>query len=282
MRKLEPLQPVDYLMIGHIAQDLTPNGPRLGGTAAFSALTARAMGLRVGIVTSWASELPLGPLQSIPVISYPTEYSTTFSISKTPDGRELRLVHRAEDVRLNLIPDVWRSAPIVHLGPIAQELDPTLVRSFPSALIGVTPQGWLRTWDETGLISATEWPEGSFVLNRAGAAVISIEDVDSDEDRIEEMAIACRILAVTEADQGARVYWNGDVRRFRPAQLEEDDSTGAGDIFAAAFFNRLYTTRDPWEAGRVATQLSAVSVTRPGMDGIPTQEEVAETLVEVL
>jgi len=60
------------------------------------------------------------------------------------------------------------------------------------------------------------------------------------------------------------------------------DTTGAGDIFATAFFFRLYATRDPWEAARFATQLAANSVTREGLNGIPTQEEIQECMTEVL
>jgi sugar/nucleoside kinase (ribokinase family) len=119
-------------------------------------------------------------------------------------------------------------------------------------------------------------------LGRAAAAVISVEDVASNEDRIEEFATSVRILAVTEAGQGSRLYWNGDVRRFRPPAVKEVDSTGAGDVFAAAFFTRLQTTRDPWEAARFATQLAAYSVTRPGLAGIPTPTEIQESSVEVL
>ncbi len=62
----------------------------------------------------------------------------------------------------------------------------------------------------------------------------------------------------------------------------ELDSTGAGDIFAAAFFTRLYLTRDPWESARFANQIAAASVTRRGLEGIPTPEEIQEYLVEVL
>ena len=60
------------------------------------------------------------------------------------------------------------------------------------------------------------------------------------------------------------------------------DATGAGDIFAAAFFVRLSATRDPWAAARFATQLAARSVTRRGLDAIPTQAEIQECLMEVL
>jgi sugar/nucleoside kinase (ribokinase family) len=78
------------------------------------------------------------------------------------------------------------------------------------------------------------------------------------------------------------VYWNGDIRRIRAPHVEELDATGAGDIFAAAFFTRLYLTRDPWESARFANQIAAMSVTRRGLEGIPTPEEIQEYLIEVL
>ena len=96
------------------------------------------------------------------------------------------------------------------------------------------------------------------------------------------MASASRILVITEGSAGARVYWNGDVRRFRAPTVTEVEATGAGDVFAAAFFTRQYTTRDPWEAARFANQIAANSVTRSGLDSIPTPEEVQESLLEVL
>ncbi len=281
MYTLAPLEPIDYLVIGHLTCDKTPHGLRLGGTAAYAALTAKALGLRVGIVTSWGAEIPLGPLSQIPIVNLPAERSTTFENIITPEGRVQFIHWVAPNLDLNLVPDAWRSPAIVHLGPVAQEVEPNLVRHFPASLIGVTPQGWLRAWDDKGRVFPCEWPESTFVLQRAGAAVISDEDVDEDEDRINEMAASCHILAVTEGEQGACLYWNGDVRRFRPPKVSFVDDTGAGDIFAAAFFIRLYMTRDPWEAARFATHLAAYSVTRPGLEGIPTQEEIQECMVEV-
>jgi len=282
MFSLTPLEPIDYLIIGHLTRDLTPEGPRLGGTAAYAGLTANALGLRVGIVTSWGAELPLGPLRHIPIISYPADQSTTFENIYTDKGRIQIVSSIAPRLDYHLIPEPWRQALIVHLGPVAQEVEPSLVRHFPTALVGLTPQGWMRAWDEHGHVRPSEWPEASFTLQQAGAAVLSIEDVVNDESRIEEMVSAARILVVTEGAAGARVYWNGDVRRFRPPSVVEVEATGAGDIFAAAFFTRLYMTRDPWESARFANQIAATSVTRRGLDSIPTSEEVQECLVEVL
>lgn len=281
MLHLTSLEPIDYLVIGHLTQDQTNNGPRIGGTAAYSALTARALGLRVGVVTSWSADLPLGPLHGIPIVSYPTDLSTQFENVYSPEGRVQFIRHVAPRLDYHMVPEPWRTAPLVHLGPVAQEVEPSLVRNFPASMLCITPQGWLRSWNKAGRVSVTEWPEASFVLQRAGAAVISIEDVAGDESRVEELALYCRVLVVTEASEGARVYWNGDVRRFPAPEVEVVDATGAGDIFATAFFSRLYTTRDPWESTRFATLLASWSVTRRGMQGIPTSQEIQESMMEV-
>jgi hypothetical protein len=282
MFSLTTLEPINYLIIGHLTRDLTPTGPQLGGTAAYAGLTAHALGLRVGIVTSWGAELPLGNLEQIPIINYPADHSTTFENIYSEKGR-LQVIHTiAPHLDFHQIPEPWRQAPIVHLGPVAQEVEPGLVRYFPNSLVGITPQGWLRRWDESGHVYPSEWPEAAFTLQQTGAAVIGIEDVLNDESRIEEMVSAARILVVTEGASGARVYWNGDVRRFRSPLVKEIDSTGAGDIFAAAFFVRLYLTQDPWESARFANHIAAASVTRRGLEGIPTPEEIQEFMIEVL
>jgi len=283
MLSLTHLEPIDYLLIGHLSRDLTPDGERLGGTVAYAALMAYALDLRVGIVTSWGNEFPLEPfLGSLPIVNTPTENSTTFENLETPNGRVQILHHVASKLDYHQIPESWRQAPTVHLAPIAQEVQPSLVRHFPISMVGITPQGWLREWDQRGQVGLAEWPEASFVLQKADATILSLEDVHHNEDRIEEFAMASSVLVVTEGARGGRVYWNGDVRRFSAPNVPTVDQVGAGDIFATAFFYRFHTTREPWEAARFATQLASISVTRSGMDSIPTPDEINSAIVEVL
>lgn len=282
MLSLAPIEPVDYLVIGHLSCDITPNGPRLGGTAAYAALTGHALGLRVGVVTAWGGEVPIEVLDGIKIQNVPAQQSTTFENKYTPAGRIQHIHHIAPDLSFENVPEAWRRAPIVHVGPIAGEAKSLVDGNFSSSLLGLTPQGWLRRWDRAGRVGPGDWPEAHEMLARAGAAVLSIEDVGADEDCIEAMATTCKVLAVTEGPAGSRLYWNGDLRRFRAPVLEEVDATGAGDIFAAAFFWRLYVTRDPWAAARFATHLASFSVKRFGLDGIPTQDEIQTCLVEVL
>jgi hypothetical protein len=288
MLELAPPQPVDYVAVGHVAVDITPTGMQLGGTVSYASLTARAMGMRVGIVTSSGKDAPLKALDGIQIVNVPSEYSTTFENVKTEGGRKQTLHHQASPILLDHIPQVWRNAPIIHLAPIARELDSSLPEKLPGSLLGITPQGWMRTWDEIGRVAACAWDNSEQALRYAGAVVMSVEDVNRDlpaggcAELVEEMAHHTGIICLTEGENGAVLYWHGDRRRFRPTQMEEVDATGAGDIFAAAFFVRLHSTRDPWEAARFATQLAARSVTRVGLNGIPTSQEIEECLMEVL
>jgi sugar/nucleoside kinase (ribokinase family) len=111
--------------------------------------------------------------------------------------------------------------------------------------------------------------------------VVSLEDVEGDELRLDEMATYCQILAVTEGAKGVRIYWNGDIRRFPAPEEDMIDTTGAGDIFATAFFFRLQKTRNPWEAARFANLLASKSVSRIGLQAIPTPEEIQTCMIEV-
>ena len=282
MLNLVSPEPVDYLVMGHVAHDLTPTGPRLGGTVAYSALTARALGLRVGIVTSVGPETSLGSLKDIPIILIESPQSTTFENIYSKQGRLQYLRAQAAHIDLNSVPELWRRASIIHLGPLANEIEPILPKDFSPALLGITPQGWMRKWDVDGRVSPSAWTDAESALAQAGVVVISREDVGSDDEVIEHMAHQTRVLAVTEGAAGAVLYWNDDRRRFRAPEVQEVDATGAGDVFATAFFVRLFKTRDPWEAARFATLIASRSVTRVGLDGTPTQSEIESSLMEVL
>jgi len=276
------LEPVDYLVIGHVAHDLTPSGPRLGGTVSFAALTARSLGLRVGVVTAAGAETSLEPLKDIPVISIESPQSTTFENIYTKNGRVQYLRAQASRIDFNNVPEIWRRTPIIHLGPLANEMDSILPKGFSPTLLGITPQGWMRQWDAEGRVSPSAWSNAEAALRQADAVVMSREDVGGDDELIENMAHQTRVLAVTEGAAGSVLYWHGDRRRFRAQQVEEVDATGAGDIFGVAFFVRLFSTHDPWEAARFATLLATHTVTRVGLDGIPTAAEIQESTTEVL
>jgi len=282
MFNMVSLDPVDYLVIGHITVDLSLSGMVMGGSAAYAALTARAMGLRVGVVTVRGDEIPMTELAGITVVSGDAEHSTTFENVYTPSGRVQYIRHTAPKIDFTIVPEAWRHTKIIHLAPVAQEVDSQLPLDFHPELLGMTPQGWMRSWDGTGRVSPCVWQYPDVALSQASAVVFSVEDVAFNEEVIDSLAHSARILAVTEGLAGVRLFWHGDSRRFRSPQVTELDPTGAGDVFSAAFFIRLLNTRDPWEAARFANRMAAISVSRPGMSGVPSVDEVRSCMFEVM
>jgi len=279
---LKPIEPVDYLVVGHITQDVVAGGFVPGGTASYSALTARAFGLRVGILTAYAQDAILPDLRDIQIVSTISENSTVFENKYTKDGRHQRILSHAENLHPNQIPQSWANPKIVHIGPIADEVDPSFIRAFPNSFVGVTPQGWYRSWDQEGKVGFNNYIEAKHYLQYADAVVLSIEDLQFDEGIIADLVYGIRVLVITEGSCGARIYWHGDVRNFRAPEKEEVDATGAGDIFATAFFVRMSQTKDPWTSGRFATYIAANSVTRKAMDSPPSDAEIQENLIEII
>lgn len=267
---------IDYLAIGHIAQDVTPDGIRLGGTTAYAALTAHALGLRAGAITAAAPDAVMDGLERISVHRIPSERSTVFENRYTPEGRVQTMRARAEPIAVNSVPVEWRNAAIVHLAPIANEVDYALAKHFKGSFIGITPQGWMRRWDESGNVTRSEWVEAESVLPSASAVVLSMEDVSGNWELVERWAASTKILVATQGEQGATVFANGDRRRIPAPKVDVVDATGAGDIFAAAFFSRLWQSGNVWEAARLAVVLATDSVTRVGIDGVPKKRQKAE------
>ena len=284
MKNSALVNPVDYLIVGHLCVDITPQGRQLGGTAAYAALTARALGMRVGVVTAWGGELSLAPLSNrgISIAAFATSQSTCFENIRINNERVQILHHVAPGLAFGKIPAAWRSTSIIHLGPIAQEVSPALAEQFPHSQVCLTAQGWLRGWDQHGHVEPAPWSEASQILPFADATVISIEDVGRDETQIRAMAAVSDILVVTDGARGARVCWRGTWRHVPAPNVQETSATGAGDIFAAAFFIQLLQSKNPWEAAAFANNMAAQSVTTAGLQSIPTLDDLVRTKVQEL
>ncbi len=269
------LSPVDYLLIGHITQDLDKDGGRhLGGTVSYAGGTARALGWKTGIVTSAGPEADLSPLDGIEIVCLEAPISTTFENRYSDDRRTQYLHHCAKRIKASDIPVEWLDTPIVHLAPLVDEIDLQLLGQMRDSFVGLTPQGWLRKWDATGLVSRAEWKAAAEVLPLADATVISIEDIENDWNLAREWAARTNILVVTQADEGATFFVDGESHQLSAPHVEVVDATGAGDLFAAAFFIRFRELDDVLTAGRSAIKLATASLTRSGMDSWPLQSEI--------
>ena len=272
-------RPPDYVVLGHLTLDRLPAGHALGGTTAYAALTAQRLGRRAAIVTAGApDEAKALRRHGILIASAPSPAPTIFENLYRDGRRQQFLRSRAADVSADAIPAAWRAAPVAHLAPLTQELDPAIAAAFPRALVGVTPQGWLRRWDAEGRVSSTPWQQAADALTRVDALVFSEQDVDEDEALIERYVGMARLAVVTRGAAGCVVYTEGRSCALPAYPAREVEPTGAGDVFAAAFFLRFAETQDPCAAADWANCVASFAVEAPGTAGIPTLDQVQERL----
>jgi sugar/nucleoside kinase (ribokinase family) len=271
---------IDYLAIGHICADLQPDGStQLGGTALFAALAAHKLGLRVAIVTACAPDLDLSSIpDDVQVLRQPSPATTIFENRYHAGGRT-QLVHaRAAPIDVSATPDEWLAAPIVHLAPILDDVSPAAAPRFPAALVGVTPQGLLRHVEPSKLVTT----EPAALLRQpwasVGAVVLSEEDVQLDERPVRALAQQLPLVVLTRAERGATVLVDGlaiDVPAFAADVV---DPTGAGDVFAAAYFMALCRGSDPIAAARWACAAAACAIEGIGTSTLPTAALVEQRL----
>lgn len=273
---------IDYLLIGHITQDQTPDGPRLGGTSSYAAAMAQALGLRVGIVTSAnPDDSVLAALPDVPIHLIPAECSTIFVNTYDEKGNRQQVTKgQARTLTYDDIPGDWLTAPIIHLGPMARELDDSLhPRYFPDALVGITPQGYMRAWDDQGNIYPVEWAGMGDVIPHA-TIILSDEDLGHNAAWEAEYAALAQCLVVTRGYDGATLYRDGKRQDIPAPDIKVlCHPTGAGDTYAAAFFAMLHRHPGEWErATQAAVTIASTYVETCVGEGVPTPDAIHQVL----
>lgn len=270
----------DFLVIGHLAKDVGPDGWRPGGTVTFASRLARRLGLRVGVVTRVGPEVDCGVvLPDAEIACGVSEQSTSFE-NRYVDGRRRQwLLGRAEPLGPADVPDSWRNAAIVLLGPVCWEVEPELSAFFSRSLVGVSAQGWLRRVDSQGHVRRQRW-EGEPFWHGARVLFVSEEDIGREREELRRWTAEVPMVAFTKSWRGARLFVEGRWRRLAAFPEREVDPTGAGDVFATAFLIRLKETGDVAEAARFGGAAASLSVAAVGAERLPSRDEIERRLAE--
>jgi 1D-myo-inositol 3-kinase len=272
---------VEYLLVGHVCLDATPEGPRLGGTVAYAGLAALRQGWRVGIVTSAAPDVDLAAsLPGIALHCVPALATTSFHNTYRGGAREQALLARAAPLGLADVPAAWRAARIVHLAPVAREVDVALGAALaaPGRLVAATPQGWLRAWDAAGRVVPAPCGDLPERLGCLDAVALSEEDLAAEPGGPGRLAAAGPLVALTRGALGVRLLRGAEMWDVPACPARPYDPTGAGDVFAAVWFGRLAMGDNAVAAGRYASCAAAWTVERRGLAGVPTAAEIEERL----
>jgi len=273
---------IKFLAIGHFAHDVTENGLILGGAAAYSSLAAKRLGLRAGVVSAVGRDfLHYGKLDGIllTLADDPADNETTTFQNIYEDGvRRQMLRGVSSPIRPEHIPSEWLDAEIVYLCPVANEVDKSIVHKFPNSLIGASPQGWMRQWDDQGRVSARKWKDAPDVLPYVDVVVMSEEDIAPFPEIVHEYTDLTEIVILTRGGRGSTLFYDGKSKNFPAFPVRTVDPTGAGDVFALAFLREFHRTGDLCKASVFANCTASFVVEKRGTEGIPDLEQVLSRL----
>lgn len=258
---------IDYLAVGPVTKDLLDDGSvTVGGTVSYSGRLAHALGHETAVLTSTDPDYDLAAvLPSLHIETVPAAQSATFSNIYSENGR-VQIIHAVGELLTPAhVPDAWRDARILHMGPLVNRLDPAIMDLFPNSVIGITPQGWMRRWDENGRVYAKQWELAEAWLPRGTAVVISQDDL-LDDQMLDQFRQWSRLLVMTRGWDGCTIFEGDDICHVPAPKVKEIEPTGAGDIFAAAFFIHYMETADACQAGRFANEVASQSVQHIGLD----------------
>lgn len=270
------------MAIGHLTRDEHAEGVfTLGGAVTFASIAARNLGYRAGILTSAADDFPEPQLlRDIQIVRVPSQTTTTFRNLYQGGHRTQFVRDIAAPLHARDVPEAWRGAKIVLLGPLAGEIDRTMLDAFSKqTMLAVSPQGWMRKWDDTGRVRARAWQEAQDILPRTDVLILSEEDLGGFSERLSSYTALAPMVVLTRGEHGCTIYR----KRERPIDVSAFstdliDPTGAGDTFATAFLIRYHETNDLVQAARFANAAASLAIGSMGAENMPTRAQVEARL----
>ena len=270
--------PPRVLVVGHLTEDRTREGPPARRRGRLRRLLAHRFGAPTTILTAADAAFPfLDALAGIRILRLPSDARTRFDNHYRKDGaRRQRILDRAAEIPEPALRRTVAALPpgsAVLYAPVARELGGSGTLPRPSgegSFAAAAPQGLLRRWDAEGRVAVSR-PDG--LADRLAA----LDLVSLAEAELPEATPA----AGPPAGDHARTAGSAAAppglpdEEVPPAPAAETDPTGAGDVFAAALFVSLWRGLPLGRAAGLAAAAAAISVESPGTAGVPTLEQAA-------
>ena len=263
--------------IGHVTWDTFPGQQGVmtpGGAAAFATVTARRQGIDARIVTAAGPDYPcdeVAPPEAWSIVK--SAVTTTFEARYDAHGvRNQRLIARAPSIGLTDIPEDWRNPDILFVGPLTQELPPDCLSWFAPRVSCVVPQGWCRTWTEPLPARVRVKPTPPVGI-ATGWDICVVSEQEARHDTLQDWLAVADHIVVTRGGRGATLRQRGATRAIHiPVAMHIRDAgtetTGAGDVFAAAMAISYANGAGIIESAHDASEWAARSTTAPGWHGI--------------
>lgn len=265
------------MVVGPVTWDLVGDRRVPGGTVSYAARTATAMGVRARVLTAAGPDADLAALEGHEVHVVPVEHTLTLRHTFRGAIRDQTVVHTTgRRLRPSDAPASWPTPAVLIVAPLLpDDLDPAAFAAVDADECCVTGQGYLRQVDRSGAISVPGRPTDALMqaLAPSVSLFLSHEEVDTWPDAARSDVVArVRRLVVTRGARGADVVTARGTHHVDPVPATAVDSTGAGDVFAAAFI--LAVGEGETTACRLAAAYAAAAVEVSGAAPLPDRARI--------
>ena len=273
----------DVCVIGHITKDVIRIDDRdkeiPGGTAYYTAIAIKRLGLKVAVVTKIADRdrtlLDSIESEQIPIFLGESSATTTFT-NIYLSGADRRKQSVSEIAAPFTVDDVAGiESKTFHLGPLTKNDIPLeILQSLSNrSRVSLDAQGFLRSIDQSsGEVVITDWENKEEFL-----PLVNVLKVDEDEARVmsgeqelEEMAARLsgygpQEVIVTRGGKGSLIYCQSKpywIPSFAPEELV--DPTGCGDTYMAGYLYSATRTDNLRKTGEFAARTATLKLEHYG------------------
>jgi sugar/nucleoside kinase (ribokinase family) len=275
----------DVCVVGHITKEIIRIDGRIerempGGTAYYTSIALRSLGLNVAVVTKMSKgdeDSLLYDLErmGITVICNQGDQTTVFENIYLGEDLDMR-VQRVNAISSPFSPgdlgDI--SAPMFHVGPLTNlEVTPDFLREVSSRgnLVSLDVQGLLRKIHR-GEVTEGDWPEKDRGL--AHVDILKANEIEATalfgENDVRKAALRLsslgpREVIITSRSKGSLILANGRFYRIPAFGVTNIvDPTGCGDTFMAGYIYMRMRSPSFDEAGRFGALLASMKLERYG------------------
>ena len=269
------------LIVGPVTWDLVGGRRIPGGTVSYAARTAAALGVRAHILTMAAEDADLSALAGHDVCVVPSAATLTFAHTFHGGVRHLRLIAApGRTLTPDDAPADWPPPGRILIAPLLpSDIEAPAFAAVSAVERGITGQGLLRRVSASGAISVTHEPTSDLISSLTDTTSLFLSDAEVShwsDDSLATVARLTRRLVITRGSRGAEIR-DGDGRRaVPPLPARPVDTTGAGDVFAAAFI--LTLGEGEATAARLAAAYAAASVEVRGAAPLPGRTSIEQRL----
>ncbi|MHA1821638.1 MAG: PfkB family carbohydrate kinase [Promethearchaeota archaeon] len=247
-------------------------------------------------------------------INVGSEYTTNYRLEYIGNYRKLTLNHRANNLKLENLPDKYKNAKCFILAPIANEIDYDFIKGLveqTDAFIALDVQGFIRKFKEDGTIDTTPDPKrqklmrdiidlcnGRLILKASDYEANYITGLDDIIQTTKELA-KDDIINITKnlADNHSAIMLStlgpeGSLLKSKNVKMihvsailpekEIVDETGAGDCYTAVFVSEYLNSKHSWDefkrAGYCASAACSFLLEHKGPVGFASREQVIKRL----